>query len=342
MRQTIGFFKWSVAATVAGIVAAYLYGGVTGATVVAVLIALEASISFDNAVVNASVLRRMSENWQRVFLTVGIVIAVFGMRVLFPVLIVAVATGIGLLEVANQALTDKKEYAENVETATPLIGGFGGAFLMMVALGFLLDPDRKEHWLGPIDRALAKAGRAESLPVAVTAIAVIATSQIVGAKDEAIVLLAGIVGIVTNIVVQGVSTVLEQRAGGQDEGGATGATGLALFVYLETLDASFSLDGVLGAFAITKDIVLIAIGLGVGAIYIRSLTVFLVRRESLSRYSYLKHGAHWAILGLAVILFASVKAHVPEWLAATVGLGTIVAAFVSSIVRNRREEGSGG
>jgi hypothetical protein len=135
-------------------------------------------------------------------------------------------------------------------------------------------------------------------------------------------------------VVQGVSGALSARTEG---GSATGAAGLALFLYLETLDASFSLDGVLGAFAISTDIVLIALGLGVGALYIRSLTVNLVRHGTLARYQYLRHGAAWAILALSIVLFATTAGHVPEWLSGSIGLGTIAAAFASSVLANRRD-----
>ena len=336
MGQSLRFFKWSIAATVIAIVVAFLYDGLSAVAIVAILIALEASISFDNAVVNANVLQRMNAFWQRMFLTVGVVIAVFGMRLVFPILIVSVATGIGVSETISQAFGDKEAYAANVEKAAPLIGGFGGAFLLMVALGFLFNRDREVYWLRPLEVPLQKLGRVRGLSVIVTALAVGLTALLVGSEGRSDVLVAGAAAIVINLLVRGAAKALEARMG---EGGkAAGAAGFALFLYLELLDASFSLDGVLGAFAISTDIVIIALGLGVGALYIRSLTVYLVRNESLSEYRYLKHGAHWAILALAVILFASTKAHVPEWLTGTIGLGTIGAAYASSIAYNRRRQ----
>jgi hypothetical protein len=334
--ELLRFFKWSIAATVIAFVVAVIYGGVSALAIVAVLIALEASISFDNAVVNATVLQRMSEAWQRIFLTVGVLIAVVGMRLVFPILIVAVATGIGLTETVEQAFGDKAKYAANVEKAAPLIGGFGGAFLMMVALTFLLNKDRDVFWLGPIERPLAKLGRFRILRVLVAAAAVGITALLVGGSHATDILLAGAVGIASHLVIRGAAKLLERRMSGDDDGGATGAAGFALFLYLETLDASFSLDGVLGAFAISTDIVIIALGLGVGALYIRSLTVYLVRNQSLAKYRYLTHGANWAILALSIVLLASTAGHVPEWLTGTIGLGTIGAAFASSLVYNRR------
>jgi uncharacterized protein len=339
VKEKLAFFKWSIAATVVAVVAAFLYDGLGGVAIVSILIALEASISFDNAVVNATVLQRMSAFWQRMFLTVGVLIAVFGMRLVFPILIVSIATGIGVPDTIDQAFGDKEAYAQNVEKAAPLIGGFGGAFLLMVALNFLLDRDREVLWLTPLERPLRSAGRIRGLSVAITALAVVATAMLVGGDGRTDVLIAGAVAIVVNVAVRAAAKLLESRMGDGEE--ATGAAGLALFLYLELLDASFSLDGVLGAFAISTDIVIIALGLGAGALYIRSLTVYLVRHESLAQYRYLRHGAHWAILVLAVILFVSTEKHVPEWLTGTVGLGTIAAAFASSVAYNRRREPAG-
>jgi hypothetical protein len=336
MKERLGFFKWSIGATIAALVAAFLYDGISALALVAVLIALEASISFDNAVVNARVLERMADFWRTMFLTVGVVIAVFGMRLVFPILIVAVATGIAIPDVIDQALNDKAKYAENVEKAAPLIGSFGGAFLLMVALGFLFKTDEHEDfWITPVERPLSKLGRIPGLRIPVTAAAVGITALLVGSEDRTDVLLAGGLAIVANLLVRGLAKALGAKT--EDGEKAAGAAGFALFLYLELLDASFSLDGVLGAFAISTDIIVIALGLGVGALYIRSLTVYMVERDSLTNYRYISNGAGWAILFLAIILFVSTKAHPPEWLTGLIGIGTIGAAFASSVRQNRRE-----
>lgn len=335
MSELLRTFGWSIAAAVAAVAAAFVYNGGGAAALVAVLIVLEGSISFDNAIVNATVLRRMNPTWQRAFLTVGIAIAVFGMRVVFPIAIVAVATSLGPIEVAELALEDKAAYADKVERAAPIIGAFGGTFLLMVALNFFLDPQRERHWLGPLERPLASAGELQGLATALTVVTIITVSQLVATASERDVLLAGLVGLATYLLIRGLSQVLSARQEGA--GRLSGGAGLAAFLYLEMLDASFSLDGVLGAFAITKDIVLIALGLGVGALLVRSLTVYLVRRETLQEYPYLEHGAHWAIAALAVVLYLSIEVHVPEWLTATIGLTAIAAALISSVRVNRRE-----
>jgi hypothetical protein len=115
-----------------------------------------------------------------------------------------------------------------------------------------------------------------------------------------------------------------------------GKAAFFLFLYLEVLDASFSFDGVIGAFAITSDPIVTAIGLGIGAMYIRSLTIYLVNKGTLGDYVYLTHGAHWAIGALAALLLVSMKHEVPEVVTGLIGVGFIAAAFGSSLVRNRR------
>ena len=104
------------------------------------------------------------------------------------------------------------------------------------------------------------------------------------------------------------------------------------------LDATFSFDGVIGAFAVSKDIIVIAVGLGLGALYIRTLTVYLVRQGTLAKYRYLEHGAHYAIGVLAVLLFISAEVHVPEVITGTIGALLILGAFFSSVRANRKEE----
>ena len=337
MREKLGFFKWSILATVVGLLAAWLYAGLGGVVIAGILILLEASISFDNATVNATVLRTMSDRWQKVFLTVGIVIAVFGMRVAFPILIVAFAVGLGVDQVIFQALYAQDQYAHNVEAAIPIIASFGGMFLLLVFLEYFLDPEREVMWIRPVERVLARVGGLTAAPVTVALIVLLVASQLSLPHLSQVILVSGLLGIVTHLVVSGLTDLLE-RVTKSGSGPRTGLAGFASFLYLETLDASFSFDGVIGAFAITKDIVIIALGLGVGALYIRSLTVYLVRRGTLLRYDFLAAGAHWAIGVLAVVLLVETQLHVPEWLTAVLGIGFIGAAFVSSVIRNRRQE----
>ena len=341
-------FGWSLAVTIVALAGSLLLGGTAALTIVAILIVLEVSLSFDNAVVNATILRRMNEFWQRIFLTVGVLIAVFGMRLAFPLLLVGITASKNPVEVVRLALNGGAvetpgTYANLLTEAHPAIAGFGGLFLGMLFLDWLFE-DREVTWLSWLERPLQRIGSLDQLSVVVAGIAlVIAALTLAPAGKQSTVMIAGLLGIVTYLLVNGLGALFEQ--GGADEEETTGsgeivkATGKAaffLFLYLEVLDASFSFDGVVGAFAISQDIFVIAVGLGVGAFWIRSLTIYLVRQGTLDDYVYLEHGAHWAIGALSVLLLVTIEYQVPEVVTGLIGVGFIGAAFVNSIVRNRR------
>ena len=336
MADWLRIFKWPIAATVTGLAAATAYGGFAAFGAVAILIALETTVSFDNAVVNAGVLRELGEHWRHAFLTVGVLIAVFGMRVLFPLAIVSFATGTSIAGVAGQALHERDAYASNVESAAPMIGAFGGTFLLSLAFNFLLAPDRERHWIAPLERWLSKAGRAPFAPVIATGGTLLAAVWWVSSEHERITMLAGFVGMVTFLIINAFRHVMRRGQRHRHECLA-GAAGFAGFLYLETLDASFSLDGVLGAFAISSDIVLVAIGLGVGAVFVRSLTVHVVRHETLRAMPYLAHGAHWAIGTLGVFLLIGIERQPPEWLTGGISVAIVAAAWASSLAARRTE-----
>ncbi|REE99359.1 DUF475 domain-containing protein [Thermomonospora umbrina] len=342
-------FGWSFAVTAIGLVIALLYGGPAGLALVAVLAVLEISLSFDNAVVNAKVLERMSPFWQKIFLTIGIAIAVFGMRLVFPLLIVGITAQMNPIEAVNLAFDDEKEYAHLMEEAYPMIAAFGGMFLMMLFLDFVFE-ERADKWLPWLERPLARIGKLDQLSVVVAggALAFVAGNY---AKDPGEVMISGVLGMVTYILVNGLGELFEDEGVAAEAGEgrtgpnglvlATGKAGFFLFLYLEVLDASFSFDGVIGAFAISTNPVVIMLGLGIGAMYIRSLTVFLVRKGTLQEYRYLEHGAHWAIGALAVCMLISIGSHVPEAITGGLGAGLIIAAFVSSVLRNRNGDEDG-
>ncbi|KUJ66367.1 hypothetical protein ACZ90_37755 [Streptomyces albus subsp. albus] len=365
-------FGWSFAVTAAGLALAGVLWGWKGLAIVAILSVLEISVSFDNAVINAGILRKMNAFWQKIFLTVGILIAVFGMRLVFPIVIVAITAKISPYEAVNLAINDKDKYEHLVTGAHPAIAAFGGMFLLMIFLDFIFE-DRDIKWLAWLERPLARLGKLDTLAIVVAlgvllvAANTVATDAAHGVGDKtATVLLAGIGGVLTYLVVGGVSGYFEERLeeeeendeadesgdeageraparnGGPSVVGLAGKAAFFLFLYLEVIDASFSFDGVIGAFAITNDIFEMALGLGIGAMYIRSLTVFLVRKGTLDEYVYLEHGAHYAIGALAVILLATIKYEINEMITGLVGVVLIGASYWSSVVRNRREAESGG
>jgi hypothetical protein len=364
-------FRWSFIVTALALVAALVYGGWTAVTLALILGVLEVSLSFDNAVVNAKVLERMSPFWQKMFLTVGIAIAVFGMRLLFPLIIVGVTAKLGPVEAINLAMAKGDPnvagtYGYLLNAAHPEIAAFGGMFLLMLFLDFIFE-GREITWLSWLERPLARIGKLDQLSVVVSGIALVLSAELL-AHDPAAVLVSGVLGMVTYLAVNGLGTLFEsggseddddssvdagERAGihgdaaqvGRSVGAgasdlvkAVGKAGFFLFLYLEVLDASFSFDGVIGAFAITSDPIIIAIGLGlIGAMYVRSITVLLVRKGTLNDYVYLEHGAHWAIGALSVILLVSIGVRVDEIITGLVGVAFIGAALLSSLARNKRE-----
>ncbi|MFJ4789618.1 DUF475 domain-containing protein [Streptomyces sp. NPDC088794] len=355
-------FGWSFAITAIGLVAAVLYGGWEAFGIVAILSILEISLSFDNAVVNAGILKKMSAFWQKIFLTIGVLIAVFGMRLVFPVVIVAVTAKIGPIDAVDLALNNKDHYQELVTDAHPAIAAFGGMFLLMIFLDFIFE-DRDIQWLRWIERPLAKLGKVDMLSVCIALIVLLITAFTFathahqhggGHADKAqTVLISGIAGLITYMVVGGLSGFFEDRLEEAEEREheeeeeaertgkkrppivLAGQAAFFMFLYLEVLDASFSFDGVIGAFAITNDIVLMALGLGIGAMYVRSLTVYLVRQGTLDDYVYLEHGAHYAIGALAVILMVTIQYQINEVITGLVGVILIGWSFWSSVRRNR-------
>ncbi|MFF4695755.1 DUF475 domain-containing protein [Streptomyces chattanoogensis] len=359
-------FGWSFAITVLGLALAGVLWGWQGLAIVGILSILEISLSFDNAVINAGILRKMNAFWQKIFLTVGILVAVFGMRLVFPVVIVAITAKLGPIEAVNLAINDKAHYQELVTSAHPAIAAFGGMFLLMIFLDFIFE-ERDYKWLSWIEKPMAKMGKLDMLSVIIALVALLVASMTVatnaahGAGDKsATVLLSGVAGLITYLVVGGISGYFEDKLEDEEDedgdeaaaetgqpekkgasaGSAVGLAGKAaffMFLYLEVIDASFSFDGVIGAFAITNDIFMMALGLGIGAMYIRSLTVFLVRKGTLDDYVYLEHGAHYAIGALAVILLITIEYEVKEVVTGLVGIALIGLSFASSVVRNRRE-----
>ena len=302
----------------------------------AILVVLEVTFSFDNAVLNSRVLVRMSPFWQKLCLTVGIFIAVFVVRFLVPIIIVMLTSGLGFMEVVNLALNDAENYGKTLHDAAPTIDAFGGTFLIMIGISYFMDRKKDIHWLRTIEKYLARAGNYETLKVFVMLAAAMALYFTVDDAHKTTVLIASILGTLLHLGLELFGTFFEKRQGAST-GKLVGMAAFGAFMYLEVLDASFSLDGVIGAFAITNEIALIIAGLGAGAIWVRSLTVYLMKSGTLSKYRYLEHGAHWAILALGVIMFVKLyQVNPPEWLTGSLGLIVISIAVVSSIIEQKR------
>jgi hypothetical protein len=319
----------------------FAHGGSAGLLqalwITAVLGVLEVSLSFDNAVVNATVLRGWNDFWQKLFLTVGILVAVFGMRLLFPLVIVSAATGLGLLDVWHMAIDTPAEYSRNLTAHHAEVAAFGGAFLLLVFLNFLFDDEKELHWLGWLEEKIGHYGT-EGLAILLTLLAVFGAMSLMPDGRKLAVLIAGVVGVVVYVGVDWISTLLEEEESDPTIGKLISQGSIGGFIYLEVLDASFSFDGVIGAFAITNDVVIIMLGLAIGAMFVRSMTVFLVHQGTLEQYVFLEHGAHYAIGILALIMFASVEYEIPEWFTGLSGVAFIVVSLWSSVRWRRRLE----
>lgn len=318
----------------------YTHAGISGAMtaigIAAILGVMEISLSFDNAVVNASVLKTWNAYWQTIFLTVGILIAVFGMRLVFPLVIVAQAADLGMMEVWNLAVSDPKQFSTHLINHHAEVAAFGGVFLLLVFLNFIFDAEKELHWLGHVEEKMASFGKIGSMSILIALLVVVLSISMVEASKQYAVLISGIWGIIVYVGVDLISSLLEKEEETDiNIGTVVKSGGIGGFLYLEVLDASFSFDGVIGAFAITNDVVIIMLGLAIGAMFVRSMTVYLVRQGTLEEFVYLEHGAHYAIGILALIMFASMKYHIPEIFTGLIGVAFILASLWSSIKHKR-------
>ena len=320
------WYGWAQSGTLAGMVEVLW--------IVAVLSVLEISLSFDNAVVNATVLQEMDPIWQKRFLTWGMVIAVYGMYIVFPLAIVAIAAGLGPIETVRLSLTDPAAYEHIVSSAHTGIAGFGGAFLGLVGLKFFFDKEKEVHWIAVVEDWASRFS-VPALEVVVVLLALWLVSSVLPQPEALKLLTAGLFGVIAFVLVEGVGEVLSHRDERLRAAGSVVKRGLGGFIYLNVLDASFSFDGVIGAFALSNNMVVIALGLSTGAMFVRALTVLLVKKGTLAEYRYLEHGAFWAILALSAIMLASARYEVPETLTGLIG-ATLIAGALWWSARYRR------
>lgn len=309
-----------------GLATSYFLGGLAAIYITFLLIILEISLSFDNAVVNAKVLETMSPAWQRRFIVFGIPIAVFGMRLVFPLAIVAIATGLGLFDTLNLAMHNPHKYEKALITAEDSIFAFGGAFLLMVFLDFFFE-ERDVKWVKFVEgsKILQKASSISNIELIVAIVVGIVLAHV---TENFNVLLAYIYGVLLHSLLGVLDHFLSSDSV---------RSGIAGFLYLEVLDASFSFDGVIGAFALSSNIFIIMIGLGVGAMFVRSMTIYFVEHKTLSAFRYLEHGAHYAIGILAIIMLIKILIPIGEVVTGTIGIILIATAFIHSIMENKKQ-----
>jgi hypothetical protein len=331
--EHLKYFSWSFVAAIIGLAIAVGFAHFAGRPlastlfIVVVLSILEVSISFDNAVVNATVLKKMTPIWQKRFLTWGILIAVFGMRLVFPVAIVSIAAAMTPWESLQLAFLQPAQYAERMLSVSHQVSAFGGAFLLLVALKFFFDAEKTVHWFNPLEKRLAQLGKLPSFEIGLTILALFIFSKFMPQELQAEYLIAGVIGVLTFIAVDALGAYLEFTS---EQTKDIHKASVGMFIYLEVLDASFSFDGVIGAFALSQDLLVIAVGLGIGAFFVRSLTIFMVEEEVLEQFQFLEHGAFYAVASLAAVMFIHPLVHIPEVVTGLLGVGFIGWAFLSS------------
>lgn len=331
------YFRGSLYFSLICLVAAFLLGfvqdgwvaGWSTLFIVLVLWILEISLSFDNAVVNVSTLKTMNDTRRKRFLTRGILIAVVGMRVIFPILIVAIFGNISPREAISLVINDHVRYGQILTSSHIAIAWFGGAFLMMVGLSFFLNQEKEHHRLQRIEKWLTKLGKIEAIEWALVLIILELFSYLLPAGSAHQFFISGVWWVITYIIVNGLSAMLGVSWG--DTVKTVVKSGLMAFLYLEVLDASFSLDGVIGAFALSQNIFVIALGLWIGAYFVRSMTVYLYEKGTIAQYRYLEHGAFYAIIALAIMMCMSTIYHIPEVVTGLIGAVLIGLALWSSV-----------
>lgn len=362
MNTFLKYFLNSSIFTVVALITCFYLGGTSAVFIGITLSILEISLSFDNAVVNASVLSSMDEVWRKRFLTWGILIAVFGARLLIPILIVSITAGLSPLAVFHAAFFDTAEYAKLIEHIHIYVSGFGSAFLGMVFLKFFFDENKESHWIPFIERYMKKLGVIESIQTLIMLIVTVGFSSLLDGADQAQYLTSSICGIIIYLIIDGFTAVIKPKnnevvtvadidnKSTDDENFANNTkyikplthssslfrTGLISFLYLEILDTSFSLDGVIGAFAITQDIVIILLGLTVGSFFVRSLTIFMVDKKALQQLAYLEHGAFWSVGILSIFMLLKTKFHISEVLIVAATISVLIISVAHSYMENKK------
>lgn len=267
----------------------------------------EAISSVDNAIINAEVLNTMGKRARRWFLTWGIFIAVFLVRGLLPFAIIwAFNTSLSPLQILSAAWSSDPLVMASIEKSAPILLVAGGVFLLFLFLHWLFLEDKKLG-LPRTEKFFMSKGvwfyAAVSVLLAVIAWFALQESNLMG--------FGAVVGSSLFFITHG----FKQNAEEQEKkllSGTSAQSDLSKLFFLEIIDTTFSIDGVLGAFAFTLSIPLILIGNGFGAILVRQLTISNI--EHIKKYVYLKHGAMYSILVLGVVMILhSFSFHIPQW-----------------------------
>lgn len=331
-----GSLIFSALALALAVAVGYWYGGIAMAVTyffsALILAILEVTVSLDNAVVNATILKDMDEKWRHNFITWGMAIAVFGMRLVFPLAIVSIAGGVNPVSAVKIALFDPKHYEVLLKSVHMQIMAFGGTFLFLVFTSHFIDHEKKEHWVYGIEPLLSRIGKHSTAKLLIPVVVVLIFGQFVSNSQAFIT--SAMWGTVVYLAVDGLGDLFDV----EDATTQVARAGLASFLYLEVLDASFSFDGVIAAFAITNNFIIIMLGLSIGAMFVRSLTIMLVEKRTLATLRYLEDGAFWGIGWLVVTMYLSVV-HIELGEVAVAGGAALAIALATwhSALANKRD-----
>ena len=283
----------------------------------------EIIISVDNAIINAEVLGTMSKKARRWFLVWGIIIAVFLVRGLLPWLIIWMSNpSLGAIGALTASFSSNPRVAEVIEESAPVLLAGGGTFLVFLFFHWLfLEP---KHY-GLIGEKFIERQGVWFFAVVSVLLALVVYQAI---KINPLMAFGAVVGSTAFFITHGFKENAEKAEREMLEG-SSNMSDLSKIFYLEVIDATFSIDGILGAFAFTFSIPLILIGNGIGALVVRQLTVSNI--ENVKKYRYLKNGAMYSIFALGIVMLAdSFGMHVPEWLAPLITFAIIGYFFWKS------------
>jgi uncharacterized protein len=285
--------------------------------------------SIDNAIINAEVLGTMQPKYRRWFLLWGLLFAVFLVRGLLPLLLVWLSTpNLTPWEAFTAMFSDNPDIKEAIETSSPILLIGGGTFLIFLFF----------HWLFLEEKHFGLLGERYFFSKGVWFYAVVSMLLMVivwlSLNQNPLLAFGAVVGSTAFFIVHGFrqnAEMAEQKLMGGD------LSDISKIMYLEVIDATFSIDGVLGAFAFTMSVPLILVGNALGAIAVRQITVGNIDR--IRKYRFLKNGAMYSILCLGIImLIDSFGFHIPEFISPIFTFGIVGAFFIKS-VRDSNTEG---
>ena len=358
-KSTLSYFNTFFLFFGVSLIIEFFYMGVLGIVQGTTLTILELALSFDNAVVNALILVNMSPVWRRRFLTWGMLIAVFGVRLILPILIVFATTDLSFVESFTLAINNPSEYEKIISASHHIVMAFGGIFLLMIFLSFLFNEKKDVHWIAIIEKYASRWSSIGDLKILIAILTValigfyapseILIADVVKKIDKGDIILPMVYGILLFLCIEFLRGILEDDGSKHESNSMEierekienvvntklAKGGFASFVYLELIDMSFSFDGVLGAFAVSQNIVIIMLGLGAGAFAVRNLTILMVDRGTVSEYKYLEHGAMRSVGFLAISMIIQIFMHLPHGLIIAFAIIPIAIAFIHSVRENK-------